>query len=109
VRSDYLAVLQARQSIDKAAATAASFREALRYAKARLDNGVGTQLDIIVAQKDYVTAVTGQAQAIVASNVAQAQLLHDMGIISAETLTTGYKPGAFLQPIPTSRRKWYQP
>ncbi len=109
VRSDYLAVLQARQSIDKAAATAASFREALRYAKARLDNGVGTQLDVIVAQKDYVTAVTGQAQAIVASNVAQAQLLHDMGIISAETLTTGYKPGVFSQPIPTSRRRWYQP
>lgn len=109
VRSDYLAILAARQSIDRAAATAASFHEALRYAQARLSNGVGTQLDLIQAQRDYVTAVTGQAQAIVASNVAQAQLLHDMGIISASTLTSGYHAGSFSEPSATGRRKWYKP
>lgn len=109
IRSDYLGVLAARQSIDKAAAAAASFREALRIARARLNAGVGTQLDLVQAQRDYITALTGQAQAIVASNVAQAQLLHDMGMISAGTLTTGYKPGTFTEPVPTGRRKWNRP
>ncbi|HEY9778107.1 MAG TPA: TolC family protein [Planktothrix sp.] len=109
IRSDYLQVLSTRQAIDKAAASAASFREALKYAKARLDAGVGTQLDLIQAQRDYITSLTAQGQAIVSSNVAQAQLLHDMGIISESTLTNGYKPGVFSFPIPTGRHKWYKP
>jgi outer membrane protein TolC len=107
IRSDYLAVLEARQSIDKAAATALAYREALKVALTRYNVEVGTQVDVIGAQRDYVNALTVQAQAIVASNVAQAQLLHDMGIISASTLTDGYKPGTFVEPNPSGRRKWF--
>jgi outer membrane protein TolC len=109
VRSDYLTVLSARQAIDKAYAAASSTGEAARYAQARVSTGVGTQLEFIQAQRDYINALTAQAQAIVASNVAQAQLLHDMGIISATTLTTGYHPGIFQEPVPTGRHKWYRP
>ncbi len=108
VRNDYLGVLSARQSIDTAAATSASTRAALQYAKSRVDNGVATQLDWIRAQHDYVAALTTQAQAIVASNVAQAQLLHDMGMISSATLTQGYKPGNFLPDKPTGVRGGYK-
>ncbi len=98
VRSDYLAMLSARSQIDNAAYAVASSREALRLARVRLANGVGTNLEVIQTQRDYVTALTSQARAIVASSLAQAQLLHDMGMISAETLTRGYKPGAFVDP-----------
>jgi len=108
VRNDYLGVLSARQSIDTAAATAASTRAALHYAKARVDNGVATQLDWIRAQHDYVAALTTQAQAIVASNVAQAQLLHDMGMISSTTLTEGYRPGTFRPDKPTGVRRGFK-
>ena len=105
VRGDYLAILSARQAIGSAAATAASFKQALTVAQARYRVGAGTQLEVIQAQKGYISALTGQAQSIVTSNVAQAQLLHDMGIISAATLTNGYTPGQFIEPNPTPRRR----
>ncbi len=100
VRNDYLSVLSNREAIDSAAAAAVSNKQALTYANARLMNGVNTLLDVIRAQHDYITSVGAQAQAIVNSNVAQAQLLHDMGMISAETLTKGYHAGAFKKPHP---------
>jgi outer membrane protein TolC len=109
VHSDYLAMLSAREVIDKAAASVTAFRETLRLAKVSLDNGVGTYVDVMTAQTNYVQAVTAQAQAIVASNLAQAQLLHDMGMISATTLTTGYRPGTFAQPIPNVKSRARKP
>jgi outer membrane protein TolC len=109
IRNDYLSILSARESIDTAAATTNSTRQALRYAQARLEYGVSTQLDWIRAQHDYIAALTTQAQAIVASNSAQAQLLHDMGMISANTLTQGYKPGAFIPDKPTGLRRGFKP
>jgi outer membrane protein TolC len=109
VRGDYLNVLSARESIEQAADTTVSTREALRYAQTRLRSGVNTELDVIHAQHDYIAAVTTQAQQIVASNVAQAQLLHDMGMISATTLTQGYKPGVFNAAKPTAARPWFKP
>jgi outer membrane protein TolC len=98
VRSDYLAMINARVVIDKAAYAVASSREAYRLSRVRLFSGVSTNLEVIQAQRDYITALSSQAQAIVASNVAQAQLLHDMGMISVTTLTAGYRPGIFADP-----------
>jgi len=109
VRSDYLSILAARKSIDQAAAATVATREAMRYARARLANGVDTWLDLVRAQHDYVAALATQAQAIGTSNIAQAQLLHDMGMISATTLTKGYTPGSFEPAIPTGRKSWYKP
>jgi outer membrane protein TolC len=107
VRGDYLGYLAARDAIDKAAYTTAATKESLTDAKARLAQGVATQLDLIRAQHDYIAALTSQAQAIVASNVSQAQLLHDMGMISASTLTDGYRPGSFAQQRPTGVKRWF--
>jgi len=91
VRSDYLTALSTRAQIDSAAYGAASAREGLRLAQLRLRTAVGTNLELITAQRNYIDALTAQAQAIVASNIAQSQLLHDMGVISIDGLTTGFK------------------
>ena len=104
VRSAYLTAITAREQIDTAAYGVASAAEALRLANLRLQSGLGSNLELIQAQRDYVTALTSQAQAIVSSNQAQAQLLHDMGLISPETLLDGYKPGRANSPFKKPKR-----
>jgi outer membrane protein TolC len=52
---------------------------------------MGTNLELITAQRDYVNSLSNQAQAIIASNQAQAQILHETGLISLESLTRGYR------------------
>jgi outer membrane protein TolC len=94
VRYDFLNWRAAREQIDNAARGVASSDEALRIAEIRLREGVGTNLELIQAQRDYINALTTQAQAIVGSNLAQAQLLHDTGVISMDTLLHGYRGGA---------------
>jgi OMF family outer membrane factor len=91
VRQDYLAMHIAREQIDNAAYGVASSAEELRLAELRLKAGVGTNLELIQAQRDYINALITQAQAIIASNQAQAQLVHDTGVISVDTLTRGYQ------------------
>jgi outer membrane protein len=91
VRADYITALAAREQIDNAAYGVDSGGEALRLAELRLRSGYGTNLELIQAQRDYINALYAQAQAIIASNLAQAQLLHDLGVISIETLINGYR------------------
>ena len=90
VRAAYCTKLANRDQIDSAAYAVSSAQEALRLANLRLRTGTGTNLELIQAQRDYITVLTAQAQAITASNQAQAQLLHDTGLISFDTLTSGY-------------------
>ena len=92
VRYDYISALSAREQIDNAAYGAESSAEALRLAELRLQSGLGTNLELIQAQRDYINALYAQAQAIVASNGSQAQLLHDLGVITIDSLTDGYRP-----------------
>ncbi len=94
VRSSYLGWRVAREQIDNAATGVDSSAEELRLAELRLRQGVGTNLEVIQAQRDYINALTTQAQAIVGSNIAQAQLLHDTGVITMDTLLRGYQGGA---------------
>lgn len=98
VRGDYLAMLNARAVIDTAAYAVSSSQEAWRLSRVRVKEGVGTNVEEIQAQRDYISALSNQAQAIANSNIAQAQLLHDMGMISVDTLTQGYTPGLFTDP-----------
>lgn len=92
VRVAYLTALAAREQIDNTAYGVDSSSEALRLANLRLQSGMGTNLELIQAQRDYITSLSSQAQAIISSNLAQAQLLHDLGVISIESLTNGYTP-----------------
>jgi outer membrane protein TolC len=94
VRTSYLSWRAAREQIDNSADGVRSAKEELDLATLRLRVGVGTNLELIQAQRDYINALSTQAQAIVGSNQAQAQLLHDTGLISTETLLHGYKGGA---------------
>ena len=92
VRVAYLTALAAREQIDNTAYGVDSSAEALRLANLRLQSGMGTNLELIQAQRDYVTSLSAQAQAIISSNLAQAQLIHDLGVISIDSLTNGYTP-----------------
>jgi outer membrane protein TolC len=46
-------------------------------------------LDIITAQRDYTQARVDKAQALINFNIAQAQRVHDVGLISTSALTSG--------------------
>lgn len=96
VRSDSLDAVAARMQIDRAAYAVESSAEALRQADLRQKNGIGTNLEFIQAERDYVTALTAQAQAIIASNQSQAKVLRDIGVISVDTLTRGFDPAVDL-------------
>jgi outer membrane protein TolC len=91
VRADYVSTLSAKEQIDNGAYGIASSGEALRIAGLRLNAGMATNLELIQAQRDYINALITQAQAIESSNLAQAQLVHDIGTISVETLTRNYQ------------------
>ena len=86
VRSDFINVKAARQKIDTAAVAVDAAAEALRLAMLRLRVGNGTNLEVIQAENTYIADLYVQAQAIVESNQAQAQLLHDMGVIKPANL-----------------------
>ncbi|MBS1992825.1 MAG: TolC family protein [Cyanobacteria bacterium SZAS LIN-3] len=106
VRGAYLNTIATREQIDTAAKGVASTGEALRLASLRLSTGLGSNLELIQAQRDYIAALITQAQAIIASNQAQVQLLHDTGLISRETILHGYQPATFTQKKP--KKKWWQ-
>ncbi len=90
VRSSYLSMLTAKEQIDVAAEALVSSAEQLRLANLRVTYGQGINLELIQAQRDYVTALTNHAQAIINYNISQAQLLRDTGQISIATLTNEY-------------------
>lgn len=89
VRQSYLKSQTAEKVIDVASAQVVSSAEQLRLARVRLANGVGINLDVIQAQQAWVQALANKANAIIDFNIAQAQLLRDMGIITVDTLTSG--------------------
>jgi outer membrane protein TolC len=91
VRSNYLNWRAAREQIDNAGHGARASHEELRLARLRRYVEVATELEVIQAQRDYINSLTAQAQAIVNSNLAQAQLLHDTGIITSDALLHGIK------------------
>jgi outer membrane protein TolC len=92
VRSSYLNMLTAEAQVDVAGEAVVSATEQLRLASLRLRYGQGINLELIQAQREYINSLTLQAQAIIAYNVAQAQLLRDTGLISVATLTAEARP-----------------
>ena len=80
VRESYLNSQTAERQIEVADKGVISSAEELRLARVRLANGVGTNIDVINAQRDFITALVQKANAIIQFNIAQAQLLHDIGV-----------------------------
>jgi outer membrane protein TolC len=89
VRTSYVNNLNADAQVDETTAEVASAQEELLFAQERFVNGVGTNVDVIVAQKDYTQSLVNKAQAIVEYNLSQVQLLRDIGMISVNNICTG--------------------
>jgi outer membrane protein TolC len=92
VRNSYLNALSATSQIESTGSRLDTTRESLRLAELRLNAGQGTNLELLQAQNDYVSALTTEAQSIISLQQAEAQLIHDIGAISISTLTQGYTP-----------------
>ncbi len=89
VRDSYLTSQTAERQIEVATKEVISAAEELRLARVRLANGVGTNIDVINGQRDFTNALVNKADAIITFNIAQAQLLRDIGLIGRSTLTSG--------------------
>lgn len=92
VRSSYLQTLSAREEIAVAYKGTVSATEELRVADMRLKYNVGTNLELLSAQRDYFDALSRQAEAIVNYRKSQAKLLRDTGTISIAALTSDKRP-----------------
>lgn len=89
VRTSYANTLTAEQKIEQTNEEEMSAREELRLARLRLDTGLGTNLDVLTAQRDLTQAYIDQAQAVINFNQTQVQLVHDIGRINVDNLTSG--------------------
>lgn len=89
VRDSYLNCQSSERQIEVATKGVISSAEELRLARVRLANGVGTNIDVINAQRDFTQALVLKADAIIQFNIAQAQLLRDMGLNTLDNLTSG--------------------
>lgn len=89
VRSSFLKSSLAEQTIVETAAQVDSAVEELRSAKKRHESGIGTQLDVLTAQRDLTQAQINQATSTIKYNIAQVDLVHAIGLCSVKSLTTG--------------------
>lgn len=92
VRNSYNHAIDTETLVRETTAEVNSSEEALRIAVLRLKEGLGTQTDVIIAQRDYTRALINKARAIIDFNLSQAEILHSTGVISFNTLTRGYRP-----------------
>ncbi|HMO22812.1 MAG TPA: TolC family protein, partial [Candidatus Melainabacteria bacterium] len=93
VRNSYNHAIDTEALVKETTSEVDSSEEALRIAVLRLKEGLGTQTDIIIAQRDYTQALINKVRAIIDYNQSQAQVLHSVGAISFNTLTRGFRPG----------------
>jgi outer membrane protein TolC len=88
VRDAYLSSLSAEQLIVETSDTVNYGAEELRVSEIRLKDGIGTSLDVVNAERNYIDALISKANAIIQYNVSQAQILHSIGRLSLDTLTS---------------------
>ncbi len=88
VRGSYLNVLRADRQIDEALIRLHSSKEEINLARLRYENGLGKNIDVLRAQSDYTSALIRKATALVNYNIAQGQLVRDLGVTSVASLTS---------------------
>jgi outer membrane protein len=88
VRDTYLSSITAENLIVETTDAVRYSQEALRIAEIRFKEGVGTYVDVLIAQRNYIAALTNKAHAIIDYNLAQATLLHAIGRNNVFTLTS---------------------
>ncbi len=79
VRQALSAQTRAREVFEAEAARAAALRDTLRLARIRYDNGLSSQLEVIDAERNLLTADLNRADALRARRVAAADLVRAMG------------------------------
>ncbi len=89
VRSSYDTGLASDKRIERASIQIRAAEEELRIAKKRMETGIGLNIDVLNAQRDLTQASINKARAVVDFNVAQAQLLRDIGAISVDSVMNG--------------------
>ena len=88
VRDAYLSSASAENLIIETTDAVNYGTEELRVAEVRLKDGIGTSLDVINAERDYINALISKANAIVQYDMSQSKLLHAIGRVSVDTLTS---------------------
>jgi OMF family outer membrane factor len=86
VRQAYLNQLSALRRTEENLNRVNSSAEELRLSQLRLKNGLGKNIDVLRAQQDLTNARVQEAQSTIDFDIAQAQLLHDVGMISRANL-----------------------
>ena len=79
MRQALSAQTRAREVFEAEAARAAALRDTLRLARIRFDNGLTSQLEVIDAERNLLTADLNRADALRARRVAAADLVRAMG------------------------------
>jgi len=88
VRDAYLDSIDAENLIAATTDAVDSSREQLKVAVIRLEEGVGIDLDVVNAQRNYTDALISKANAIVKFDESQILLLRAMGRISVDSVTS---------------------
>jgi outer membrane protein TolC len=101
VRADYLNALTTVAQVESTGSLLDANEEALRLASLRMKVGQGTVIELEQAKSQYLSSLVTEAQSIIASKQAEAQLLHDIGVISVDTLTKGFSAND----VPRLKRK----
>jgi outer membrane factor, OMF family len=78
VRNSYNQTLITEVVAEQSTNAVLSAEEELRLARMRLNNGLGTNIDVLTAQRDLTQARLDKALALINFNKEQAQLLHDI-------------------------------
>ena len=87
VRNSYLKSALAVQTMRETETQVDSAVEELRSAKKRYEFGLGTQLDVLTAQRDLTQARINRATSIIKYNNAQVDLVHAVGLVSVKSLS----------------------
>lgn len=87
VRDAFLSSMSAEKLIEETTDAVIYAREGLRVCQVRVQEGVGTTLDLVIAQRNYTAALTSKANAIIDFNLSQLKLLYAMGRLSLDNAT----------------------
>lgn len=86
VHESFLDAATSESEIQVTSEAVAASGEALRLADLRLRYQLGTNLELIQAQRDYISALSRRVEAFIGYRQSQAKLLHAIGLISVDTL-----------------------
>jgi outer membrane protein TolC len=89
VRDAFLSSLSAENLINETTDAVNYAEEALRLAEIRLKEGVGTYVEVIIAQRNYTASLIDKANAIIKFDMAQVDLLRAIGRTSVATASGG--------------------